>query len=63
MPALNITFTQDELDRVHELARRNGQAVKPYVHDMALADDYMNRVMQAALKVAERSAELNRRLA
>ncbi len=65
MPSLNVTFSDEELERVRSAAQRRGQALKPYAHDaiLAVADDRNARVTEAFRFVTERSTELNKRLA
>lgn len=63
MPSLNVSFTDEEMERVRVLAARKGQALKPFVRDAALAADREERLRQAFAHVAERSGELYERLA
>jgi hypothetical protein len=37
MPSLNVTFSDEEMERVRSAAQRRGQALKPYAHDAILA--------------------------
>lgn len=64
MPALNVQFTEAEMERVRMAASRSGQALKPFAHDVILsaANDRADRVADAFDYVTARSAELNRRL-
>lgn len=63
MPSLNITFSDDEMERVRQLAEQRGLALKPYVRDMALGDNREDMLNSAADRIASVSAELYRRLA
>lgn len=65
MPALNITFTDDEMAAVREAAASANTSLKAYAHDLITdaTNGHRRRVLDAAKLVAERSAELNRRLA
>lgn len=65
IPALNVQFTDEELERIRIAASRSGQALKPFACDaiLAAADDRPARVAEAFQYVIARSAELNRRLA
>jgi hypothetical protein len=65
VPALNVQFTDAELERVRAAAARAGQALKPFAHDAILsaANDRADRVAEAFEYVTARSSELNRRLA
>ncbi len=62
MPSLNVSFTDEQMDRVRALAANKGQALKPFVRDAALAADREERLRQAFAHVAERSGELYERL-
>jgi hypothetical protein len=65
VPALNVQFTDAEMERVRTAASRKGQALKPFAHDAILsaANDRADRVAEAFEYVTARSTELNRRLA
>jgi len=65
MPALNVPFTDDELIAVRAAAERSEQSLRSFVHGAAIAaaSEHKRRVAEVAREVAERSAELNRRLA
>ena len=65
MPALNVPFSDDELEAVRAAAERSQQSLRSFVHGAAVAaaSEHKHRVAEAARLVAERSAELNRRLA
>ena len=64
MPALNVQFTDAEMERVRAAASRSGQALKPFAHDVILsaANDRADQVAEAFEYVTARSTELNRRL-
>lgn len=64
MPALNVPFEETEMDALRIAAQQSDQSLKDYVHDAALqrADRHKEQVAAAAELVAQRSAELNRRL-
>ncbi|SLG40680.1 Uncharacterised protein [Mycobacteroides abscessus subsp. abscessus] len=65
MPALNIRFSDHELEIVRGAAERQGVSLSAYVHTAVThaADDQNRRVAEIAASVAAKSAELNRRLA
>jgi hypothetical protein len=65
MPALNVQFTEAELESVRTAASRGGQALRSFAHDAILsaADNRRARVVEAFEYVTARSAELNQRLA
>jgi hypothetical protein len=64
VPALNVPFSDDELAAVRAAAERSGQSLRSSAHGAATAaaSEHEHRVAEAARVVAERSAELNRRL-
>jgi hypothetical protein len=65
MPSLNVTFTEEELASVRAAAASDDVSLRTFVHRaiLAAASEHRRRVAEAARIVAERSAELNRRLA
>jgi hypothetical protein len=65
MPSLNISFTDEELAAVRAAAASDGLSLRAFAHRAVLdaASEHKRRVAEAARIVAERSAELNRRLA
>jgi hypothetical protein len=63
VPGLNITFTDDELERVREAAGRDALSLKAYAHDVVVAAASTDRIADIAASVAVRSQELNERLA
>jgi uncharacterized protein (DUF1778 family) len=65
MPALNVTFTDEEMEQLRAAAANGDVSLRTFVHQAALdaASDHKRRVREGARIVAERSAELNRRLA
>lgn len=65
MPSLNISFSDDELDAVRAAAASDDTSLRSFAHRavLAAASEHKRRVTEAARIVAERSAELNRRLA
>ncbi|POX89375.1 antitoxin Phd [Mycobacterium kansasii] len=65
MPSLNIGFTDEELAAVRDAAAGENLSLRAFVHRAAVvaASDRKRRVAEAAALVAQRSAELNRRLA
>jgi uncharacterized protein (DUF1778 family) len=64
VPALNVPFDDTEMNTIRAAAQASDQSLKDYVHDAALqrADRHKAHVAAAAAIVAERSAELTRRL-
>ena len=65
MPSLNITFTDDELAAVRTAAGEENLSLRAFAHRAVVdaASDHRRRVSEAAALIAQRSAELNRRLA
>lgn len=65
MPSLNVDFDDAELEQIRAAARADDLSLKKFVHAavMERASMHKRRVAEAARLVAERSAELNRRLA
>jgi hypothetical protein len=65
MPSLNVTFTEEELDAVRAAAASDDVSLRTFAHRAILtaASEHRRRVAEAAQIVAQRSAELNRRLA
>lgn len=65
MPALNITFSDEELAQLRLSATDQDVSLKTFVHDAALAaaSDRKRLIAQLAHEVAAASAELNERLA
>jgi hypothetical protein len=65
MPSLNIGFTDEELAEVRAGAADAEMSLRAFAHRAVLgaASEHKRRVREAARIVAERSAELNRRLA
>lgn len=65
MPSLNITFTEAEMEQLRSAAADGDVSLRSFVHRAAVeaANQRKRRAAEAARIVAERSAELNRRLA
>lgn len=65
VPSLNITFTDAELEQVRAAAADDEMSLRSFVHAAAIerASQHKRRVAEAAKIVAQRSAELNKRLA
>lgn len=63
MPALNMVFTDAELERIRAAASAEGVSLKSFVRS-ALEQALATRTIEAvAASVADRSRELNARLA
>jgi uncharacterized protein (DUF1778 family) len=67
MRALNIRFTDEELNVLHRRAEAEGRPVTRLVHDAAMADaarvNHYERVMAVSDRMAAQSANLLKRLA
>lgn len=65
MPSLNIAFTDEELASIRAAAASEDISLRAFAHNAVLtaASQHKRAVAEAARIVAERSAELNRRLA
>ena len=65
MPGLNVQFTDEELAIVRAAAADAGTSMRTFAKDaiLDLARNREGRVRALAQQIAERSAELNRRLA
>ncbi len=65
MPSLNLDFDDAEMEQIRAAAREGDLSLKKFAHAavMERASMHKRRVAEAARVVAERSAELNRRLA
>jgi len=65
MPALNVDFSEEELAIVRSAASDAGASMRAYAKQAILekAADRAGRVHALGREIAERSAELNRRLA
>jgi hypothetical protein len=65
VPSLNIAFTEEELAAVRAAAASDDVSLRAFAHRaiVAAASQHKRKMAEAARIVAERSAELNRRLA
>ena len=65
MPSLNLDFDESEMEQIRAAAQLDALSLKKFAHAavMERASMHKRRVAEAARVVAERSAELNRRLA
>lgn len=63
MPSLNIKFDDSEMEQIRAAAKADNLSVKKFAHAAVVERASMRKVADAARAVAERSAELNRRLA
>lgn len=63
MPALNVTFTEEEMATLRTEAAKENISMKNLAHDAILAEVRRRKISAAALRTAKISAGLNRRLA
>lgn len=63
MPALNIEFDSEELEVLRAAASREQVSLKRFAYEAVMAAAGNRQVADIAKRVAERSAELNERLA
>lgn len=63
MPALNIEFTEEEMEQIRQAAAAESTSVKKLAKESVLDAIRHRRVMEAATRVTRISAGLNRRLA
>lgn len=63
MPALNVTFTEEEMATLREQAAKEEVSMKTLAHDAILAEVHRRKVTAAAMRTARVSAGLNKRLA
>jgi hypothetical protein len=65
MPALNVEFSEEELAIVRSAASESGASMRAFAKQAILdkAQNREGRVRAIAEQIAERSAELNQRLA
>jgi hypothetical protein len=63
MPALNVTFTDQEMTEVRDVATREDISLKSFAHDAVLAEARRREITALAVRTARISAGLNRRLA
>ncbi|MFF7654382.1 hypothetical protein ACFZCY_31895 [Streptomyces sp. NPDC007983] len=65
MAALNVRFTDDELDALRRRAEEEGRSMQSFAHDAVIAaiNEHSRLFNEAAAHVLKVSEELNRRLA
>ncbi len=65
MPALNLQFSDQEMDDLRRTAEREGRSLKAVAHDAVISavSSRKHLIEQASARVAAVSAELNERLA
>ncbi|GAA3753277.1 hypothetical protein HDA32_004487 [Spinactinospora alkalitolerans] len=63
MPALNIEFTEEEMEQIRQAAAAEQTSVKKLARTSVLASVHRRHVMEVAARVARVSSGLNRRLA
>lgn len=63
MPALNVTFSEEEMSAIREAAAKEETSMKNLAHDAILTEVHRRKVAAAAVRVARISSGLNKRLA
>jgi hypothetical protein len=63
MPALNVTFTEDEMATLRDQAAKEDVSMKVLAHDAIMAEVHRRKVTAAAIRTARMSAGLNKGLA
>jgi hypothetical protein len=63
MPALNITFTDDEMDEIRAATAEEDISMKTFAHDAVLAAVHRRKVAAATARAIQVNAGLNQRLA
>lgn len=63
MPALNITFTDEEMKTLRDAAAKEDTSMKKLAHDAVLAEVRRREIAALTARTARISAGLNRRLA
>jgi hypothetical protein len=63
MPALNVSFSEEEMELIREAAAKEETSMKNLAHNAILAEVHRRKVAAAALRVARISSGLNKRLA
>jgi hypothetical protein len=63
MPALNVTFTDEEMAAIRDAAAKEGTSLKNLAHDAVLADVRQREIDALIARTARISAGLNRWLA
>ncbi|OPF82669.1 Arc family DNA binding domain-containing protein [Streptomyces antioxidans] len=65
MAALNLRFTDEELDALRKRAEAEGRSMQSFAHDAVIAaiNEHNRLFNEAAAHVLRASEELNRRLA
>lgn len=63
MPALNVTFSEEEMEAIRAAAAKEETSMKNLAHDAVLAEVHRRKVAAAAVRIARVSSGLNKRLA
>jgi hypothetical protein len=63
MPALNVTFTEEEMAAIREAAAKEEINMEHLAHDAILAEVHRRKVLTATVRIARISSGLNKRLA
>lgn len=63
MPALNVTFSEEEMATIRDAAAKEETSMKSLAHDAILTEVHRRKVATSALRIARISSGLNKRLA
>jgi hypothetical protein len=63
MPALNITFTEEEMNQIRQATEQEGTSLKNFAHDAILGALHRRKVAAATERALRINASVNKRLA
>ena len=63
MPALNITFTDDEMAEIRDATAKEDTSMKTFAHEAVLAAVHRRKVASATARAIAVNAGINKRLA
>ncbi|GAB2755136.1 hypothetical protein GCM10027174_33430 [Salinifilum aidingensis] len=63
MPAINVTFDDDQMEQLRCAAAAEGKSVKAMANEAVLAELHRRKVAASAARVGRISSDLNERLA
>lgn len=63
MPAINVSFDDEEMEQLRQAAVQEGKSMKAMANEAVLAELHRRKVATSAARVARISSDLNERLA
>jgi uncharacterized protein (DUF1778 family) len=63
MPALNISFTEDEMTTIRAAAAKEDASMRNFAHDAVLAEARRQRIAEATARAVRNNLGLSKRLA